>query len=64
MNNSDVVEQEVREEKMFNELDPDMSTEDIKKLGYVVKYESTYGEQDVDVTNIREGLGHSVMNEN
>jgi hypothetical protein len=47
------------EQKMFDELDPDWTDEEMEQHGYIIKCSITIGSD--DVVDYREGCGHMVM---
>lgn len=55
----EVVEESEEEKRMFDELDPDWTDEEMEQHGYVVKCSVTIGSD--DVVDYREGCGHMVM---
>jgi hypothetical protein len=54
-----VNKQVVEVDPMFDELDPDMTDQELENLGYEIKYSVLIGED--GSTDIREGCGHLVM---
>ena len=54
-----VKKQVVEVDPMFDELDPDMTDEQLVEMGYEIKYSVLIGED--GSTDIRQGCGHRVM---
>ena len=54
----EVVEETEEEKQRFENLDPDMSDEEIESLGYEIKCSKLFGEEVVD---LRDGCGHLVV---
>jgi len=54
-----IKKQVVEVDPMFDQLDPDMTDEELENLGYEIKHSVLIGED--GSTDIRQGCGHRVM---